>query len=89
MSGPWNEHALASDLPWVEVGRRCSAGRRSMWARVHPKPEAIRDDGSWYASAEDVECVELCAGREGGDASNPQFAEVLQLVLTAIYATET
>lgn len=53
------------------------------------------DGGAIYATEKTVESFELCAGREGDDdyvkvdQSNPQFAELLGIMLTARYAAET
>lgn len=55
---------------WVEIGRRCSAGRRSVWARwiyrTEPSPEEVKI-GARFATLDTIEAVELRAGREGGD----------------------
>lgn len=86
---------------WVEIGKRDSAGRRSMWLRIVITPEETaraRDMftklgfGVTYDSADNVEAFELCAGREGDDAyvrvdrTNPQFEELLDMMTTARYA---
>jgi hypothetical protein len=74
---------------WTEIGKRCSAGRRSMWVRF-----VFRSvDGAIDPSV--VDAVELKAGREGNDfemritCENPQFAELLDLFLTAHFAATT
>lgn len=80
---------------WREIGKSCSANRRSMWLRLNPKPEAVIEEGVFYAAAQNMESFELCAGREGDDAyvkvdpTNPQFEELLDLVTTALFAAET
>ncbi len=91
---------------WDEIGKRCAAGRRSLWLRVNYTNEEIAraeariaeygpDGGAIYAHGENVASFELCAGREGDDDyvkvdhSNPQFAELLGILLTARFAAET
>ncbi len=61
-------------LAWHKIG---VDGRRSLWVRfTHPT------------------MLELCAGREGDDdyvsidASNPKFAELYDLMLSALYAAD-
>ncbi len=72
----------ASQPGWVRIGVTCSAGRRSMWARITPE------------SGEPTS-LELCAGREGDDAyllvrrGDPAFDGLLAVVETAIFAAET
>ena len=72
---------------WTEIGKRCSAGRRSLWMKVDIHPFEQRHSG--------VVAIELKAGREGDDAhvritcDNPQFAELLELLLTARFAATT
>ena len=75
---------------WTEIGKRCSADRRSMWLRINwVSPEA---EQTGYVTLERVMSFELCAGREGDDGyvlvdkSNPQFAALLDVMLTAEYA---
>jgi hypothetical protein len=83
---------------WIEIGKRCSAGRRSLWARWIYRREPTEEEteiGARVVSIEDVEAVELSAGREGGDAfiridcSNPQFAELENLLSVARFAATT
>jgi hypothetical protein len=65
---------------WQEIGKRCSAGRRTMWIRFERGP------------GEAIAAFELCAGREGGDGfvrvtdGNPQFAELLAVLEDAVFA---
>lgn len=76
---------------WTRVG---PAGRRSLWCRINPKPGAEQSAGGFLAEPENVESINLCAGREGDDAeltidaSNPQFAAILDVILCAEYAAE-
>lgn len=77
---------------WIEIGKRCSANRRSLWVRLVPvdpdAPLTVR-------STETIAAIELRAGREGEDAfaridpSCPGFASVLDVILTQIFAVET
>jgi len=70
------------DGTWTEIGKRCSANRRSLWVRL------TADEQAWSV-------VELCAGREGDDSyvriahDNPLFHEILNVVTTAKFAAET
>jgi hypothetical protein len=69
---------------WVRIGPK--TGRRSLWLRLE-----FSDDSVPY-SVNTVPAFELRAGREGDDAhvrvsrDNPQYAELLDLVLTAQFA---
>lgn len=83
---------------WVEIGKRCSAGRRSLWARWIYRREPTEEEqkiGTRIVRLDDVEAVELCAGREGDDAfvridrTNPQFVELENLLSTAEFAATT
>lgn len=62
---------------WVQIGKSDSTGRRSLWVKLS-----------------DSNHIELCAGREGDDSyimidrSNPQFEELQEIMLTALYAVE-
>lgn len=75
---------------WVEIGRRCSAGRRSMWMRL-----VFDQDHPSLPMEESVTAIQLRAGREGDDAlmeitrDNPQFPQLLDLFLTAHFAATT
>jgi hypothetical protein len=75
---------------WTEIGKRCSAGRRSVWVRF-----LFRDGEHNVITPGVVEAIELKAGREGNDVElritreNPQFAELLDLFLTAHFAATT
>jgi len=76
---------------WIEIGKRCSADRRSVWVRML--------DASGKPAVSEIETpvrtIELCAGREGDDAfvvitkDNPQWASLLDLYLVAVYAATT
>lgn len=74
---------------WEKIGITCSSGRRSLWMRL-----AMRDNRASEVSATTVSGIELCAGREGDDShvaitpANPQFGEILEVLLTARYATD-
>lgn len=78
-----------SEPGWIEIGKRCSADRRSLWARLNFKSPPHP------ATNENIESIELCAGREGDDAyaiihsDNPSFAALLEVILTAQYAATT
>lgn len=89
---------------WEEIGKTCTAGRRSLWLRINYTPEAIAEAdarlektgiGAIWACAENVASFELCAGREGDDdyvrieRTNPQFGELLSIFLTARFAATT
>lgn len=70
--------------------------------RMTPKPEALicKDhpdpdmQDAYLASPENVEKIELCAGREGDDdyvviePSNPQWAELVCIFNSARYAVD-
>lgn len=79
---------------WLEIGKRCSAGRRSVWLRVVYTEEAKENE---YActTPETVERIDLRAGREGDDFAmsidhtNPQFRELLDLFCAAAFAATT
>lgn len=84
--------ACACGIHWVDIGKRCSANRRSLWLKINPKPGHEEDNLITIAN---VENIELCAGREGDDSyvkipsTNPLFAELLDLFLTAQFAADT
>lgn len=75
---------VAGEREWTEIGRRCSAGRRSLWVRlVYTAEELARGAereadlvargagpgcGYLVSDPENVERIEWCAGREGDDA---------------------
>lgn len=75
------------DDDWVEIGKRCSANRRSLWVRINYRELDATNDT--------VASIELCAGREGDDSyvlldeSDPKFALLLDLFNTQIFAVET
>lgn len=70
---------------WVEIGKRCSANRRSLWLKIN------------YSGGHDntVTSIELCAGREGDDSyvlldkSDSKFALLLDLFSTQQFAVES
>jgi hypothetical protein len=69
---------------WVRIG---PPGRRSVWLRLHfPDPTQL------LFSPKTVPYFELRGGREGDDAylkidsSNPQYAELLEMMLVAQFA---
>lgn len=75
---------------WREIGKRCSADRRSMWIRlIYMNRIALEKE---IFDPEDVIAFELCAGREGGDSfvrvegTNPMFHLLLDLFRTAMFA---
>jgi hypothetical protein len=83
---------------YAKIGATCSAGRRSLWMRLNYSPEGRQhgeEHGVLMADTDTVESIELCAGREGDDDylridhTNPQFAEILGILLTALFAAET
>lgn len=83
---------------WLEIGKRCSAGRRSLWLRVDAEPEALLRASSGFYVVLDyagVRAFELKAGREGDDAfarvdkTNPQFDDLFEVLLLAAYAATT
>lgn len=75
---------------WERIGAVCSAGRRSVWMRLRRRDDALPHD-----CADNVEELELCAGREGDDEhlviprANPLFAELLSVLLAARFAVQT
>ena len=80
---------------WIEIGKRCSVGRRSLWARwIYNAPPSAAEEAMGFrvASVDQVEAIELRAGREGGDAfvridrSNPQFEEIENILGVARFA---
>lgn len=90
-----DEHGLG----YTRIGIWCDSGRRSLWCRITPKQDAIRQDpepiGAWFvAEAPNVLCVELCAGREGDDEyvkiepDNPAFAALIEVLASAEYAVD-
>jgi hypothetical protein len=76
---------------WVKIGATCSAGRRSLWLRVNYKSDA----NPLVTLQDEVESFELCAGREGDDSyvkiahDNPQFVDLLNVMLDARFASYT
>lgn len=76
---------------WIDIGKTCSAGRRSLWLKINYKPKYNKH----IIQSQDVKNFELCAGREGADSyvcitpTNPQFIELFDLFLTAKFAAET
>lgn len=84
---------------WEEIGKRCSANRRSLWMRLtyckDVRKLTVEGDDYVVAGSSSVEKIELCAGRGGDDAylvitkNNPQFAEVLEILLIARFAAAT
>jgi hypothetical protein len=83
---------------WVEIGKRCSTGRRSLWARWIYRTEPTQQEkeiGARVVRIDDVEAVELRAGREGDDVfvridrSNKQFMEIENLLSAARFAATT
>lgn len=75
---------------WVEIGKRCSAGRRSMWLKLK-----MFSNNAIIYSKDTVESIEVCAGREGDDShiiithDCNMFDELLDLFTTAQYAATT
>lgn len=82
---------------WIEIGKRCSVGRRSLWVRFDWRFEAVDPPlaGATWSMWSILDAVELCAGREGDDQfvridrSNPQFFELADLFGVAKFAAET
>jgi hypothetical protein len=88
---------------WEEIGKQCSAGRRSLWLRINYTPEEIAEAeanlekgvSTILATVGTVSSIELCAGREGDDdyvrieRTHPLFAELLGVFLTALFAAST
>lgn len=96
-SEPMSANPIQGD-GWIEIGKRCSAGRRSLWARWIYRSEATEEEkkiGARISKLDDVEAIELCAGREGGDSflridrTNPQFLEIEDLLSTARFGATT
>lgn len=75
---------------WIEIGKRCSANRRSLWVKFK-----FANTDSNFVHDSNVLAIELRAGREGDDAyiritpDNPQFSELLDLFLVAQFAATT
>lgn len=90
---------------WLEIGKRCSQGRRSFWMRLDVDPDSVRtwpDGDVWVlANPSNVRGIELKADFELGsqgllqaryvriEPSNPQFEGLLDLFLTASYGATT
>jgi hypothetical protein len=79
---------------WRRIGTPVAEfTRRSLWLRINWKPGAEEDFVIAHGGS-NVESFELCAGREGDDSyilvdhGNPQFSELLDVMLTALYAVE-
>jgi hypothetical protein len=90
-SGPGLSTLRFEGVDWVEIGKACSAKRRSLWLRITMQPGEERAITYTGRTAK----FELCAGREGDDAyvsvdtTNPQFEQLLDVMLTAQFATTT
>jgi hypothetical protein len=90
-SGPGWSTLRCEGVDWVEIGKACSAKRRSLWLRITMRAGEERAITYTGRTAK----FELCAGREGDDAyvsvdtTNPQFEQLLDVMLTAQFATTT
>jgi hypothetical protein len=81
---------------WTRIGATDSCARRSVWMRLTHRGDAPRGrDGRPLEDApETVAKIEVRAGREGGDLyvvfepTNPQFAEILDVLLAARFAVQ-
>jgi hypothetical protein len=82
----WPDPPDGYPTAWIEIGKRCSAGRRSLWTRQ------ITTERNGNG---EIIGFELCAGREGGDDFvrvmnyNKQFKELLAVLETAEFAATT
>ena len=82
---------------WTRIGATDSTGRRSVWMRLTYRDDAPRgrDGLPLVDTSETVAKIEIRAGREGGDVyavfgpSNPQFAEILDVLLAARWAVQS
>ena len=85
---------------WFRIGVN---GHRSLWARlqfteqelekVQNRCDAMGLDFA-ISNLETVVAIELCAGRDGDDSyvsisrNNPDFAQILDVINTALYAAD-
>lgn len=82
---------------WTRIGATDSTERRSVWMRLTYRDDAPRgrDGLPFVETSETVAKIEIRAGREGDDLyavfgpSNPQFAEILDVFLTARYVVQS
>lgn len=78
------------DDGWIEIGKRCSANRRSLWLRIN-----YSESTATITDYDTVTSIELCAGREGDDAyvlldkSDSKFTLLLDLFSTQRFAVES